>query len=1355
MNKYIKLLGSLLIAIVSITTIVFGLNIKEGSKAADFKHNLTSENNGSDFRGGRLANNVGSSFVDPFEKDSLPKIKSQSKIQSRGSGDLTPVSIGPGDSQNFFATVGSAVAKVNDDGTWDTISINEPKYYQVGAVTLNATVDMTQDFNFSWNLKIERSSVAFLADGLGFIFHPMYSPGETITDLNGGAPYVLPAVFGRHSDTTPVTTAADPDLGQNIHSIGINGGDLGISDIMNAISFKIDTNYNGIIGTRTPNTPYGSTSHRLDIDRHPDDYYAGTAAGGVSNGSFVTTDNTGFSSASQYSAPLNGLAVTPKSDAFGGVSGDSIVVPDNTWRPMQIFYTAASHTLKVTIGDAATGGQVSWTKILNANEQAIIASKPSWAFSILGSTGAGVEGNTIKNIRGTFTPGDPVITTRYIDENGNDLQPPVSTLEANWQVTHPGSTQFTDSTSPATIVKNGKTYRRSQVNGTFFDNNTRTNKRLGAPGSGSTVDTSGGNVNVTTNFGNIIFVNYVYRQELPAGSTDVTSDLQLSTDGTTFSKTANIHPGDEVTFKYTAKNNTLPIWHKVTAVQSLGGLFTPTGTLPAGVTQKAGLLYVPINVGAINDIRAGETGTNTVKMKYQGVEKASLTANDAGQITITNNPATPGAAKTSTIVSKVSIYDQSNQLIDDSGNPIYGSYFYNAANANAPLASTETVYNTANYVPTTDSVTVNDLGWWDFNETTKVLTIYPHELNASADWKPFPNPNSTSYRDWPWNPYKRQITKAVIKPGVTARNSLYGLFAFIPSLTTIEGLEGLDTSQVINMGSMFNECKLLTDLNVSNFNTSKVTDMSWMFSGCGALTNLGANNFDTSKVTNMSYMFSGCESLTSLDVINFNTSNVENMPRMFSKCKSLINLDVTHFDTSKVVSMGSMFSDCESLLSIDVTHFNTINVVDMDSMFSKCKSLTNLDVTHFDTSRVTDMSNMFEWCSSLASLDVSNFDTSNVTDMHRMFMHCGSLTSLDVTNFDTSKVTNMSDMFDWCSSLTSLDVSNFDTRNVTDMSYMFSSCMALPSINVSDFKTGNVTNMSEMFSHCYKLKTLDVSNFDTNKVTNMYRMFLRCIELTELDLSSFDLTNITTTSDGIMIVGGYDGILYAEYSLWKLKLGPNTKFPDITVDGFVSSVGLEDPTPGTKIKDLVDTSTDYFATDAQWREVGVGGSDHEPKGAVKTAAQIMSESATRNDVRTYVWDQRGRVLLEVPTAINFGTHRGSIRNHTYTSGAQTLKVTDNRNSRKNKKWQIYGETTPLTNGTKRIAGNPLFYKDSNGKKNLNSVATLLAEKNIPGVIYEDIWEQPWELLFETSSSSIPKEGRYSGTVTYTLINATP
>ena len=299
--------------------------------------------------------------------------------------------------------------------------------------------------------------------------------------------------------------------------------------------------------------------------------------------------------------------------------------------------------------------------------------------------------------------------------------------------------------------------------------------------------------------------------------------------------------------------------------------------------------------------------------------------------------------------------------------------------------------------------------------------------------------------------------------GVVANYNSSDLFCGFQKLTEIENLNLLDTSNVIDMMSMFARCSSLTSLDLSKFDTSKVTDMGSMFSGCSRLTSLDLSKFDTSKVTDMGSMFSGCSRLTSLDTSNFNTSNV--------------------------TKMGYMFSDCSKLVSLDVGNFDTSNVTKMDRMFSGCSSLTSLDLSKFDTSQVTDMNNMFYWCIRLTSLDVSKFDTSNVTNMVAMFYQCSSLTSLDLSNFNTSQVTDMASMFSGCSRLTSLDLSNFDTSKVTNMKSMFSGCSRLTSLDVSNFDTSNVTKMDSMFSGCSSLTSLDFRKATFDKVTIYIFMF--------------------------------------------------------------------------------------------------------------------------------------------------------------------------------------------------------------------------------------------------------------------------
>ena len=238
----------------------------------------------------------------------------------------------------------------------------------------------------------------------------------------------------------------------------------------------------------------------------------------------------------------------------------------------------------------------------------------------------------------------------------------------------------------------------------------------------------------------------------------------------------------------------------------------------------------------------------------------------------------------------------------------------------------------------------------------------------------------------------------------------------------------------------FYKCTNLTSITgINHLNTDNVTNMSCMFDDCSSLTSLDVSGFKTDNVTDMRYMFDGCSGLTSLDLSNFNTSNVTDMSGMFSWCPSLTTLDVSNFNTANVTDMSGMFSVCSGLTTLDVSNFNTANVTDMGGMFAGCRSLTSLDVSGFNTANVTDMGSMFSGCSSLTTLDLSNFNTGNVTNMNCMFVSCSSLTTLDLSSFNTEKVTSMEEMFE-CSSLTTIYCN--DAWSVTN-AYMFYDCTNL------------------------------------------------------------------------------------------------------------------------------------------------------------------------------------------------------------------------------------------------------------------------------------------------------------------------
>ena len=224
-----------------------------------------------------------------------------------------------------------------------------------------------------------------------------------------------------------------------------------------------------------------------------------------------------------------------------------------------------------------------------------------------------------------------------------------------------------------------------------------------------------------------------------------------------------------------------------------------------------------------------------------------------------------------------------------------------------------------------------------------------------------------------WWPGQRGKIKTVVFDASFANarpTSCYCWFSGCNNLTEIKGIEYLNTENVTNMGFMFNSCKVLTSLNLSNFNTEKVTDMQGMFGECWDLTSLDLSSFNTAEVTDMSSMFRSCFALTSLDLSSFNTAKVTNMSDMFRLCKALTSLDLSNFNTAKVENMGWMFKSCYALTSLDLTSFNTANVKDMTQMFYESNALTTIYASdNFVTGQVTTSINksinMFSGCNEL------------------------------------------------------------------------------------------------------------------------------------------------------------------------------------------------------------------------------------------------------------------------------------------------------------------------------------------------------------------------------------------------------
>ena len=250
-----------------------------------------------------------------------------------------------------------------------------------------------------------------------------------------------------------------------------------------------------------------------------------------------------------------------------------------------------------------------------------------------------------------------------------------------------------------------------------------------------------------------------------------------------------------------------------------------------------------------------------------------------------------------------------------------------------------------------------------------------------------------------------------------------------------------------------------------SFKHARPTTCFKWFQNCSNLESIEKLQYlNTSEVKDMGYMFNGCSKLASLDLSKFNTEKVQHMKYMFADCLNLTKLDLSNFNTADVRNMNSMFNDCQNLTSLVLSKlFNTAKVKDMNNMFYNCQNLTSLDLSSFNTAEVTDMSNMFEECKKLTSLDLFSFNTWKVTSMKNMFDECENLVSLDLSNFNTWRVTNMNYMFARCYKLKTIYSDHFDLRSDPSSIFMFNNCKLLKGAsgydpNIKDANGANYKN---------------------------------------------------------------------------------------------------------------------------------------------------------------------------------------------------------------------------------------------------------------------------------------------------------
>lgn len=434
-----------------------------------------------------------------------------------------------------------------------------------------------------------------------------------------------------------------------------------------------------------------------------------------------------------------------------------------------------------------------------------------------------------------------------------------------------------------------------------------------------------------------------------------------------------------------------------------------------------------------------------------------------------------------------------------------------------------------------------------------------------------------------------------------------------------------ENARPTNCNSWFSSMSKLTSITGMEYlNTSYVTDMAQMFSMCTSLTNLDLSHFDTSKVTDMSNMFNYCRGLTSLDVSNFNTDNVTSMSGMFYVCSSLPTVDLSSFNTENVTNMNSMFVDCREMTSLDLSNFTFSYTTKTSFMLSGCSSLKKLAIPlsagYLDYNACNNVGTSSKPCALIYPEEMylvkDDYDTYFVwkggyfAESQAYAVLTGEGDKTLTFFFDLEKNSREGTVYElnedgaypgWMYQKNYVanvvfDPSFADARPTTCNDWFFGMQRITHIEGLEYLNTSKTTSMNRMFRACYKLESLDLSNFvipeNATEQFMIYNESLKTLTLPEtaynFDSGAFEGVG---TAEAPCILCYPDNLTLDKtletnnYFVWKGGYFTDSPIGDVNGDGFVTVADvmmtvnyvIDGPLPGFNVKNA-DASGDGIVT---------------------------------------------------------------------------------------------------------------------------------------------------------------------------------
>lgn len=375
------------------------------------------------------------------------------------------------------------------------------------------------------------------------------------------------------------------------------------------------------------------------------------------------------------------------------------------------------------------------------------------------------------------------------------------------------------------------------------------------------------------------------------------------------------------------------------------------------------------------------------------------------------------------------------------------------------------------------------------------------------------------------------------------------------NLKTIKGLENADTSNVIGMRGVFENCSTLTNSDLSfltKWSNSKCTDMGFMFSGASGITSM--INIKMPNVTNAASMYSntGLTSITG----NLLGQKIQDASLIFSNCSRLTTLPSDYRtifgNNSSLEDVSYAFAGCTSLkvkldndplsynqdgtITIDETKRNNQifrncpNLKNASYLFSGCTGITDLPVFVFwYNTKLTTVAGAFLGCSNMAFQAPETgaeaallHNNTELQDISKLFQGCKKIVSFLSTAgywgygaYDTlTKLTNIFGLF----KDSGADSMLFDiglpknSPNITNISEVYSGCESVTSIPFGSEVATNMPKLQDCSKICYNCTNINqFGDITGDKVyaNNVIYPIAQLSTITEYDNAFTNCTKVT------------------------------------------------------------------------------------------------------------------------------------------------------------------------------------------------------------------------------------------------------